>query len=140
MPRNTDPISARGTHSPAKNIIGKNTSEPTIPAIRADGASADTSVPNPSIAAAPSTIASTKPPSSLGSGTEKAIRAIAAISTTTTTLAAKLIATSTVSSRQAPTGGVASGRRYPFSRYAASAGGSALSARIVSEKTITTGV
>ena len=65
-----------GNHSPAKNIIGKNSSEPMIPAIRADGASAETSVPSPSIAAVPSTIASTKPPSSLGSGTEKAIRVL----------------------------------------------------------------
>jgi hypothetical protein len=43
-------IVARGIHSPAKNISGKNSMVPMTPAARPVGASAAASIPRPSIA------------------------------------------------------------------------------------------
>ena len=65
-------IVARGIHSPAKNISGKNSMVPITPAERPVGASAAISIPRPSIAAAASTYVTRKPAGCPGSASSAA--------------------------------------------------------------------
>ena len=109
-------IVARGIHSPAKNISGKNSMVPITPAERPVGASAAISIPRPSIAVAASTYVTPKPAGCPGSATPKPSRPTARIPAVATRATARLMASWAAMIRTGPTGVVARRRRIRRSR------------------------